>query len=58
MMMMLYFLIVLVEFVFMSIPNLSHEYNYYPFIPITYVFIGGGGDIYIYIWVQFVCDTI
>ena len=49
MMMMLDFFNVLVEFVIMSMPNLSHKYNYYTFIPSTSIFIGGCGDIYIYI---------
>ena len=50
MMMMLDYVNVLVEFVIMYMPNLSHKYNYYTFIPSTSLSIGGGGDIYIYIY--------
>ena len=37
------------------VPVLSHNDNYCTFIPSSFVFNGGGGDIYM---VQFVCDTI
>ena len=35
----------------MSVPILSHKDNYYIFIPNDYVFIGGGADRYIYIYI-------
>ena len=38
-----------------TVPILSHNDNYYTFIPGSFVFIADGGDIYM---VQFVCDTI
>ena len=39
------------------VPNFSHNDNYCTLIPSSFVFIGGGCDIYI--WnIQFVCDTI
>ena len=57
-MMMLDYVNLLVEFVIMSMPILSHKDNYYICIPSDCEFIGGGGDICIYIWVQFVRDTI
>ena len=39
-----------VEYIFMSMPILSHKDNYCTFVLSSNVFIGGGGsDIYVYI---------
>ena len=51
MMMMLDYVNLLVEYVIMSVPILSHKDNYYHFIPSDYVFIGGGSDQYVCIFI-------
>ena len=52
-MMMLDYVNLLVEFVIMAMSILSHKDIYYTLILSSYVFIGGGGDIYspIYIYI-------
>ena len=47
----IYIVNLLVEFVIISIPILSHKDNYCTFILSSYVFIGCGGDGYIYIYI-------
>jgi len=52
MMMMVEYVNLLVEYVIISVPILSHKDNYYLFITIDHEFIdGGGGDLYIYIYI-------
>ena len=51
MMMMLEYVNLLVEYDSKSVPTLPQKDNYYTFIPSSYVFIGGGGDRYIYIYI-------
>ena len=50
MMMMMDYASLFVESVILSMPIISNKNNYYTFIPSSYVFIGGAGDIYIYIY--------
>jgi len=57
MMMMVEYVNLLVEYVIISVPILSHKDNYYLFITIDHEFIdGGGGDLYVYIYMYVYID--
>ena len=49
--MMLNYVNLFVEYMFMSMPILSHKDNYCTFILSRYIFIGSGGGGYIYIYI-------